>query len=77
MENKNVYLTGNLETHSGYRYVHLEEKWLRGQVQEFQDFMECVVFERDPLSDVEIACETAQIMYAAYLSAERGSVVLL
>ena len=34
--------------------------------------MECVAFDREPLSNIDIACETAQLMYAAYLSAAEG-----
>ena len=69
---KDVYVTGNVETKRGYQYVMLEEEWFRGQIQEFQDFMECVAFDREPLSNIDIACETAQLMYAAYLSAAEG-----
>ena len=69
---KDIYVTGNLETKRGYQYVALEEEWFRGQIQEFQDFMECVAFDREPVSNIDIACETAQLMYAAYLSAEEG-----
>ncbi len=69
---KDVYVTGNVETKRGYQYVMLEEGWFRGQIQEFQDFMECVAFGRKPLADIDIACETARLMYAAYLSAEEG-----
>ena len=69
---KDIYVTGNVETKRGYQSVMLEEEWFRGQIQEFQDFMECVALGREPLSNIDIACETAQLMYAAYLSAEEG-----
>ena len=69
---KDVYVTGNLETKSGYQYLMLDEEWFRGQIQEFQDFMECAATGREPLSGIEIACETAQLMYGGYLSAQLG-----
>ena len=69
---KDIYVTGNVETKRGYQYVMLEEEWFRGQIQEFQDFMECVALGREPRANSDIACETAQLMYAAYLSAEEG-----
>ncbi len=74
---KDVYVTGNVETKKGYQYIMLEEEWFRGQIQEFQDFMECAAEEREPLSNIDIACETAQIIYAAYMSAEQGRRVSL
>lgn len=72
-----VYITGNLETKAGYQFVQLDEEWFRGQEQEFQDFMECVAFGREPRSNIDVACETMKVMYAAYLSAERGAKINL
>jgi predicted dehydrogenase len=69
---KDVYVTGNIETKSGYQYVMLDEEWFRGQVHEFQDFTECVALGREPLSNIDIAYETSQLIYAAYMSAEAG-----
>jgi len=74
---KDLYITGNLETKAGYQFVQLEEEWFRGQVQEFQDFMECVAFGREPVSNIDIACDAMRVLYAAYLSAEEGKKILL
>lgn len=69
------YVTGNLETKEGYQYVMLDEEWFRGQIQEFQDFIECAAEDREPLSNIDIACETSEVLYAAYLSAEEKKAV--
>jgi hypothetical protein len=34
--------------------------------------MECAATGRKPLSDFELACDVARVIYGAYLSAEQG-----
>ncbi|MBC7078247.1 MAG: hypothetical protein H5T92_08085 [Synergistales bacterium] len=50
---------------------------MRGYTGEIQDFMECVVTGREPISGYELAAETVKVTYAAYLSAEEGRRVRL
>ena len=37
-----------------------------------QDFMECVAFGRQPITDVDLAFETIKVNYAGYWSADEG-----
>jgi len=74
---KDVYITEKVETKGGWQSVFLEEELMRGYAGEIQDFMECVVTGREPISGYEIAAETVKVTYAAYLSAEEGRRVKL
>ena len=67
-----VYITEKVDRKTGWQFVCLEEAWTRGYIQEIQDFMECVALGRQPLSDVDLAFDTIQAIYAAYWSAEEG-----
>lgn len=74
---KDVYITEKVETKGGWQSVFLEEELMRGYAWEIQDFMECVVTGREPISGYELAAETVKVTYAAYLSAEEGRRVRL
>ncbi|MDF2500517.1 MAG: oxidoreductase [Anaerosporomusa subterranea] len=67
-----VYITEKVDRKTGWQYVCLQEEWTRGYMQEIQDFMECVATGRKPLSDLDLAQNTIQAIYAAYWSAEEG-----
>lgn len=67
-----VYITEKVDRKTGWQYICLEEEWTRGYLQEIQDFMECVAFGRQPLSDVDLAFETMKVNYAGYWAAEEG-----
>ncbi|GHV45718.1 dehydrogenase [Synergistales bacterium] len=69
---KDVYLTEKVENKAGWQFVTVEEEIMRGYIHEMQDFMECAAHGRAPLSGLDIACEATRVVYAAYLSAERG-----
>jgi predicted dehydrogenase len=68
---KDVYVTEKLGTKQGWSNPAPDEDWQHGYPQEFQDFMECVAFNREPLSGAELARDTIAVLYSAYLSAER------
>ncbi len=67
-----VYITEKVDRKTGWQFVCLEEEWTRGYLQEIQDFMECVATGRQPLADLNLACETTRIQYAGYWSAGEG-----
>ncbi len=67
------YLHEKLETRAGWIFASPDEDWVRGYPQEMQDFAECVAWERAPASDLTIAAQVVDIIYAAYLSAEKGA----
>ena len=74
---KDVYLTEKVETNAGWQHVLLDETAARGYLQEAQDFMECAATGRPPLSGLDLAYETIRVIYAGYLSAEKGAKVTL
>ncbi|HEV2234504.1 MAG TPA: Gfo/Idh/MocA family oxidoreductase [Terriglobia bacterium] len=68
---KDVYITEKLGTKQGWSNPAPDEDWQHGYPREFQDFMESVYLDREPLSGGELARDTIAVLYSAYLSAER------
>jgi len=69
---QDVYLIEKLGTKQGWSHPAPDEAWQHGYPQEFQDFMESIYYNREPLSGIELARDTIAAIYAGYLSAERG-----
>jgi predicted dehydrogenase len=67
-----VYVTEKIETKQGWSQPAADEAWQHGYPQEFQDFMEAIAEDREPLANAGLARDTMVVLYAAYLSAERG-----
>jgi predicted dehydrogenase len=72
-----VYITEKVDRKTGWQFICLEEEWMRGYIQEIQDFMECVAFGREPLAGVDLAYEAIRIHYAGYWAAEEGRRITL
>ena len=72
-----VYLQEKLETNAGWHDINADEDLTRGYPQEMQEFMECIAFDKTPLSDFELAAESVKAIYAAYISAATGTAVNL
>jgi predicted dehydrogenase len=68
---KDVYVAEKLGSKEGWSHPAPDEDWQQGYPQEFQDFMESIAHQREPLSGVELARDTVAVLYTAYLSAER------
>ena len=68
---KDVYVTEKLGTKQGWSNPAPDEDWQHGYPREFQDFMESVYYNREPLSGGDLARDTIAVLYSAYLSAER------
>ncbi len=69
---RDVYVTEKLGTKQGWSHPAPDEAWQHGYPQEFQDFMESIYHDREPLAGMELARDTIAVIYAGYLSAERG-----
>jgi len=67
-----VELSDRLPTNLGWERVDISDEILRGYVDQFQDFADCIVGDRLPRSSFDIAAETLKIIYASYWSAEIG-----
>lgn len=66
------YIAEKIETKAGWTFPSPEEDWARGYPQEMRDFALAILGDKEPESDFELAKETTKVIYAAYLSAERG-----
>lgn len=73
----NVYISEMLPSKTGWNNPFLEDEIIRGYTDEMRDFMECVYYDREPLSGFTLAYDTIKIIYAAYMSAELGNKVEL
>jgi len=69
---KDVYLVEKIGTKQGWSHPAPDESWQHGYPQEFQDFMESICHDREPLSGVALARDTTAVLYASYVSAELG-----
>lgn len=70
-----VYISEMLPSKLGWNKPFLEDIVMRGYVNEMQDFIECVAYGREPLSNFQLAYDTAKLTYAAYMSGELGKKV--
>lgn len=66
------YITEKVETKAGWQFPSPDEDWMRGYPQELEDFVNAILEDREPISGLELAYETVEVIYAAYLSAETG-----
>lgn len=66
------YITEKVETKAGWQFPSPDEDWMRGYPQEMEDFINAILEDRDPVSGIDLAYETVEVIYAAYLSAEAG-----
>lgn len=73
----NVALSEMLPEKTGWNNVFVSDEILRGYVYEMQDFVECVAYNRQPLSGIDLAYETTKILYAAYQSADEERTIKL
>jgi predicted dehydrogenase len=72
-----VYISEMLPSKKGWNKPFLEDEIIRGYTDEMRDFMESILFDREPKSGFDLAYDTIRIIYAAYMSAEMGSKIEL
>jgi len=72
-----VYISEMLPSKTGWNKPFLEDEIIRGYTDEMRDFMDAILFDKEPKSGFDLACQTIKIIYAAYLSAQQGSKVEL
>jgi predicted dehydrogenase len=66
------YIAEKIETKAGWTFPTPDEDWIRGYPQEIKDFAECIINDKEPLSDFELAKDTVKVIYAGYISSEEG-----
>lgn len=69
---KDVYVVEKIGTKQGWSHPAPDESWQHGYPQEFQDFMESIWHDREPLAGITLARDTTAVLYSAYVSAELG-----
>jgi predicted dehydrogenase len=71
------YIAEKLETKAGWNFASPDEDWVRGYPQELEDFVDCLLTGREPVSGLDLAYQTVELIYSAYLAAEKGNRVAL
>jgi predicted dehydrogenase len=66
------YIAEKLETKAGWNFASPDEDWMRGYPQELEDFIDCLLTGREPISGLDLAEDTLKVVYSGYLSAEKG-----
>jgi len=74
---ENVGLSEMLPSKLGWNNPFIADETIRGYIDEMQDFMECIYFDREPKAGFKLAYDTALITYAAYTAAEAGTRLVL
>ena len=69
---QDVYLVEKIGTKQGWSHPAPDESWQHGYPQEFQDFMESIWQDREPLAGMALARDTTAALYSSYVSAELG-----
>jgi len=69
---QDVYVAEKISTKQGWSQPAPDEAWQHGHPQEFQDFMQSIYYDHEPLSGLQLARDTIATLYAGYLSAERN-----
>jgi predicted dehydrogenase len=71
------YIAERLETKAGWNFPSPDDHWMRGYAQEMEDFVDAVLYDREPASGLDLAKDTVEVIYAAYVSAEEGKRVAI
>jgi predicted dehydrogenase len=74
---EDVTISEMLPQKKGWNKAFVSDEVIRGYTGELQDFIECVAFDRQPLSNFQLAYDTMAVIYAAYQSSEEGKVIKL
>lgn len=69
---ENVEISEMLPAKLGWNKAFVSDEVIRGYMGELQDFVETIAYDKEPVSDFELAYQTTKVLYAAYVSAEEG-----
>lgn len=65
-------LSEMLPSKLGWNKAFVAEEIIRGHMGELQDFMETIALDKKPICNFDIAYQSIQIVYAAYVSSEEN-----
>jgi len=75
---KDIYTNYGISTKEGWLYVAPDENWMFGYQAEVQDAIESIANNRQSKSCLELAVDTINVIYSAYLSAQnKGAEVFI
>jgi predicted dehydrogenase len=66
------YIAEKIATKAGWNFASPNEDWMSGYPQELEDFIDCFLERKDPISGLAVAEDTMNVIYSGYLSAEKG-----
>ncbi|NPV45864.1 MAG: Gfo/Idh/MocA family oxidoreductase [Armatimonadetes bacterium] len=66
------YLAEKISTRQGWNFASPDEAWASGYQQEIQDFVNCIIHDREPMSGWALARDVTAVVFAAYQSAWEG-----
>ena len=69
---KNTYIVEKIETKQGWSFPSPDEDWMFGYPQELSDFINCILTNKPPQSDSNLARDVIAVLYSAYVSAEKN-----
>ena len=67
------YIAEKLETKAGWNFPSPDDDWMKGFPQELEDFTDAILYNREPVSGIDLARDVVETIYGAYVSAEKGS----
>lgn len=67
---EDIQLSEMLPSKLGWNKAFVSDIVIRGYMDELTDFMEAIAFQRQPLSNLDLAIQSTKVLYAAYCSAE-------
>jgi predicted dehydrogenase len=67
------YIAEKVETKAGWNFPSPNDNWMKGFPQELEDFIDAVLYDREPVSGIELGKEVVETIYAGYTSAEKGT----
>ena len=74
---EDVQLSEMLPQNLGWNKAFVSDEVIRGYMDELSDFMEAVAFQRNPLSNLDLAIQVTKVLQAAYCSAEENKRIYL
>ena len=69
---EDMELSEQLKEKLGWNNVFVAPEVLRGYRDQFQNFVECIAYNKQPESGIDLACDTIRVIYAAYAAAENA-----
>ncbi len=66
-----VYISEMLPSKTGWNNPFLADEFVRGYNNQMKDFLECIYYDRQPISNFILGSYTIKLVYAAYAAAEK------